>query len=466
VIIDDERGPILPRHLADGRGRARFASVRSEPGIADVMRPPGRPGRGFRPLALAVIVGVTMAAPGRSPAQVSSVLRWGARGTLTATRVEPRPGGDGRTEFQFERPMLTLNGGSRGGHVRFSAAISLDRLTTSNGVPTVGAWGDGWYDRAHPHDYLHEAVVSFIGDVGPGGRRGSISLSAGKGMAPFGSDPTMMRPALRAPVNEHWTQIMDRWLVVLGMRFGRVGFEGGVFDSGSDRVPTPISADTSAHPGDGCFTCDDHRGVSHSARLTLWPGGGVELRASAGVLTGGGHHSGSAAGRENQWHLTGRWDRAIGGSNRIMLLGEFQRNRGDRSFGTFLAEGQWEASHRHRLYYRFERTDRPEGPRTADGYRSAPDTLGAPPGITRWTVHTAGYRLALPLGTIELAPVVEASVGRVRSVGTPPVDLALLYGRRTIWSVVAGLRVAFGRGHVMGRYGALAEPVLPAAPHH
>jgi hypothetical protein len=200
--------------------------------------------------------------------------------------------------------------------------------------------------------------------------------------------------------------------------------------------------------------------------VTLWPGGGLELRASAGVLIGGGHHSGSAADRESQWHLTGRWDRAIGGSHRIVLLGEFQRNQADRSFGTFLAEGQWTAGHRHRLYYRFERTDRPEGPRTADGYRSAPDTLGAPSGMTRWTVQTAGYRLALPLGTAELAPVVEASVGRVRSVGTPQVDLALLYGRRTIWSVVAGLRVAIGRGHRMGRYGALADPALPAAPHH
>jgi hypothetical protein len=380
--------------------------------------------------------------------------------------VEPGPRGDTRTEFQLERPLLTLHGGAAGGHLRFTAAISLDKLTTADGVPTLGAWGDGWYDRAHPHDYLHEAVVSLIGDVGPGGRRGRISLSAGKGTAPFGSDPTMARPVLRAPVNEHWTQIMDRLLVVLGMRLGRIGFEAGVFDNQSREVPTRIVTDSSDHAGDACFTCDDHRGVSHSARLSLWPGDGLEFRVSGGVLVGSGHHGGTTSARESQWHLSGRWDRTIGGSNRVVLLGEVQRTRADRSFGTVLAEGQWDTGHKHRLYYRFERTDRPEGPRAANGYRSAPDTLGVPPGITRWTVHTAGYSLAIPVGGIEVAPVLEGSVGRVTSVETPPVSLNTLYGRRTMWSVAVGVKVAFGPGHLMGRYGALAEPVLPAAHHH
>jgi hypothetical protein len=408
-------------------------------------------------LALAVA-----ASPARAPAQSSGIgLQWGAYGALAATRLDPVPGGGNRTEVRLEQPMVTLAGQWLGGHLRFSTAVRFDKLTTSDGVLTIGAWGDGFYDREPPHDYLHEAVVSLIGGIGPDGAAGHIALSGGKGIAPFGSDPPMMRPPLHAPVNEHWTEVMDRKLGVLSLRLRRLSIEAAIFDNGT----APSTSDSAGHNHSECLICTGGQGVSRSARVTVWPLQGLEIRGSVGTLVGAGHHAGAGTGPQSQWNLSTRLDRPAGAGRLVVLL-EGGVATADRSYGTLLAEGQWSTGdHRHRFYYRFERTDRPEGPRSADLFRSAPDTVGEPIGATRWLVQTAGYGFAIPARAILLEPVLELSLGRVASVGTPPINLDQLYGRRTLWSLVLAMRVLLGEPHSMGRYGAVGEE-LAAAHHH
>lgn len=409
---------------------------------------------------------VTGAVPGMAAAQSARVtVRWGAQGVLAATRMDPAPGGDSRKEVDLEQSMITLTGEGLGGHLRFFSALSLDKLTTGDGVLAIGAWGGSFYDREHQHDYVHEAVVSLVGDIGPGGRKGQVGISGGKGLAPFGSDPPMMRPVLHQPVNEHWTQIMDRLLAVLTLRFPRVGFEGALFDNGSQNGQGhPAQSDSAGHNHAECSICTNHRGASRSARVTLWPLRGLEIRGSLATIVGSAHHVGAGAESQGLWNLSTRFDRPAG-QGRLVILAEVGAAHAERSYRTVLAEGQWSSGdEHHRFYYRFESTDRPEAPRSADLFRVAPDTLGAPVGVTRWTVHTAGYGFAFRARALSAEPLLELSLGRVASVGTPAVNLDELYGRRTLWSVVLGVRVSLGSPHSMGRYGALARPDHPA--HH
>jgi hypothetical protein len=139
----------------------------------------------------------------------------------------------------------------------------------------------------------------------------------------------------------------------------------------------------------------------------------------------------------------------------------------DRWFSSVLAEGQW-SSGPHRIHYRFERTDRPEAVRGPDPFRGIPDTLDSKtPGITRWTVHTAGYGWTLGIPWVQVEPVVEVSLARAAAVGATAVSPEDLYGGPTLWSVVAALRLSLGGvPHRMGRYGATPPSAEPRTAHH
>ena len=83
-----------------------------------------------------------------------------------------------------------------------------------------GMWGEGFVDRRHPHTYLHELVLAADDLLGAADGATRISLSAGKGFAPFGTDDPMVRPFLRYPVNHHLAQILER-AVAIAARAGR-----------------------------------------------------------------------------------------------------------------------------------------------------------------------------------------------------------------------------------------------------
>jgi hypothetical protein len=365
--------------------------------------------------------------------------------------------------------MFTLSGQVLGGHLRFSSAFSADKLTTDDGVLTLGAWGGGFYDREHPHDAVHEAVASLVGDISGMHGHGQVSVSGGKGVVPFGSDPPMARPALHAPVNHHWSQIIERPVLILGLRFGRVGIEGSVFD-GRDGSETsvPASHDTTTHQHGGFFPDTPDRtgfGRSHALRVIWRPSGVLELRGSLATLVAPGHHPGEGASPVEMWNLSGRFDR-MAESGRATVMAELGRAWSGRPYWTGLAEGQW-AWGLNRVYYRVERTSRPEGPRTSDLFHQATDTLGAAAvGATRWLVQTAGYGLTLRSSRVTVEPILELALGRVTDVGTPAVDLAALYGRQTLWSGVVAVRLSLGGGHTMGPYGALAPAGQGGGHHH
>jgi hypothetical protein len=409
------------------------------------------------PLGLGLSVLLLAAGNREATAQGLGPLRFGASGIFDVTTLEPIPGGSRKTEFRVEQPMLTLGGEAFDGHLVITSSFSLERLTGDEGALAIGAWGGEFYDRTHPHDYLHEAIVALVGDAGSGGRVGHVAIAAGKGIAPFGSDPAMMRPAIKPPVNEHWTEVADRLLATASARMPEFGLEVAVFDKGAAGTSDASAAeDSSGHNHTICIlTCAD-RGISGSARLTIWPVHGLEIRGSVATLVGGGHHAGPSGTDQRQWNVSARVARPAA-SGHLTILTEIGQAQLDQSFRTLLAEAEWSSGNRrHRFYYRFERSDRPDGPRSADGQRVVADSQLVPVGITRWTVHTAGYGFAFRPSRLLIEPVVEASFGRVASVGTTFVDLEQLYGRRSVWSFLAGLRIRLGGAHAMGRYGAFS----------
>jgi hypothetical protein len=101
------------------------------------------------------------------------------------------------------------------------------------GELSTGAFGEGYVDRRHPHTYLHEAVASGVGALGPL----AFSLSAGRGFAAFGTDDPMVRPFEKYPINHHLSQILERSIVIGALRFGPAILEGSTF--GGDEPTSP-----------------------------------------------------------------------------------------------------------------------------------------------------------------------------------------------------------------------------------
>ena len=107
-------------------------------------------------------------------------------------------------------------------------------------------------------------------------------------------------------------------------------------------------------------------------------------------------------------------------------------------FSSLLAEGAWSAG-RHRLHYRFERTERPEEERVSRFSLAAAAPGELDPGITRWTIHTAGYSApSLERSGSRLRPLVEISYGRIAKVGGGLFDVRQLYGKESFWSWTLG----------------------------
>jgi hypothetical protein len=357
------------------------------------------------------------------------------------TRVDPVPGGEGLAELRIVQPALMLQA-SGPARLTLLATLNLEGATIGGGELTPGAWGEGFVDRRHPHTYLHELLLTadLLGDAdGPTG----VSLTAGKGFAPFGTDDPMARPILRYPVNHHLSQILERAVAIAAVRRGRLSGEIGLFNG-----------DEPERPGQwprigGRF------GDSWAARLTAEPVPGLELQGSHGHVHSPEHRPGAGTDQK-KWSLSARWDGVLEHRPTYALV-EWARTSeagGFFVFSSLLAEGAWSAG-RHRLHYRFERTERPEEERISDFRSLRPHLENSILGITRWTIHTAGYSAPrLERGGVAVRPLVEVSIGRIAKVGGGLFDVGQLYGKQNFWSWTLGVRVGFGGGtHRMGRYG-------------
>jgi hypothetical protein len=367
------------------------------------------------------------------------------------THVSPILDGESRTEAYLTQPTLFATVSALSGALRLNAAVSLEGLTLDRGELGAGAHGEGYVDRRHPHTYLHELVVSAQH------RAGNVagSLSAGRGFVPFGTDDPMMRPFVKFPVNHHLGQILERLIVVGGLRVGPVLAEGATFGGNE-----PIDAEDVGSL--------DRFGDSWSARVTVYPVGGVEIQASRAWVTspeiriGGGWD-------QRKWSASVRYDRdhARGAMRGLVEWNRTtQVDRGTRvfSFGSVLAEAELEVDG-WRPAIRLERVERPEEQRLSDPFRTPwPHGGGHVLGITQW--HIAGARIerSISAGALRIAPFVEGSMSHVTETADGLFDPSEFYGANTLWTFNVGARVRAGwHPSRMGRYG-VADPI--AAPAH
>ena len=368
---------------------------------------------------------------------------------LVATRADPVPGGGSLAEVRFVQPVAMLEGSALRGRLLLQVTADLEGLTMRHGELAPGDWGEGYVDRRHPHAYVHEMMVTFTA--------APVTIGAGRGFVPFGTDDPMSRPVLRYPVNHHLSQILERALALASVRAGPAQLEGALFDGDEPEYP-------GQWPALGRF------GDSWSVRLTVRPapGGDLEWQGSAATV----HSPEQRAGAGTDQHKTStsaRLERSAGRA-RVYALAEWARTSeagGVFVFHSVLAEAAVTTGP-HRPYYRFERTERPEEQRTVDLFRTVrPHLENSIIGTTRWTVHTAGYGFVTRRGgsALEIQPFVEASLGRITAVGGGLFDPVAFYGRDTFWSASLGVRAGWRMaGHRMGRYGVPMGTMHPMEP--
>ena len=372
--------------------------------------------------------------------------RIGAHAVPVLTRVSPAMGGEPATEWYLTHPVLwAMRGGDR---FCVHAMVNLEGLTLERGELTPGIWGEGYFDRRHPHTYLHELVGVVQHRAGP--LAGSVAV--GRGFAPFGTDDPMARPIARYAANHHLAQILERAIVVGAARWGAVGLEVGVFNG--DEPETPASLPSLRRFGD-----------SWSARATAYPSAGVELQTSYARVASPEHPAGSGLDHRKR-STSARYERGS-----LYLLAEFARtdefNREVHLFTFRSALAEAAATARGvRVSARLERTHRPEEERSpASPFRTVrPHADAHLLGITRWDLATARVGGALePVRFFGVEPFLEVTRARPTAMRVPTAWLPReVYGADVLYALSAGARVSLGGVHGrMGRYGAAV-----AAPQH
>jgi hypothetical protein len=267
--------------------------------------------------------------PGAATAQARPWITGGAHAVAAYIGADPVPGGGSLGEVRLLQPSLMLHAGALR-RLRLLAMINLEGLTISQGELAPGDWGEGFVDRRHPHTYVHELLLSADDLFGRLDRAARVSLTAGKGFAPLGTDDPMTRPALRYPVNHHLAQILERVVAIAAARVGPLAGEFGLFNN-----------DEPERPGQwprlgGRF------GDSWSARMTATPTPGLELQGSHARVHSPEHRPGAGTDQV-KWSLSTRWSGPVTG-HPVYAMAEWARTSEARGFFVFrslLAEGAW-----------------------------------------------------------------------------------------------------------------------------
>ncbi len=398
----------------------------------------------------AALAGITIgaghaAAQGRGGSVTAS---WGAQATLelVATNLVPGGGGGDRslTEARIVMPVGMLHAAALGGRVRVLAAAHLEKYTIPNGELAPGNWGESFTDRRHPHTLAHELMLVTSDLLGNVDGRVNLFLAVGKGFVPFGTDDPMSRPAVRFPVNHHLSQILERAVVLAGVRAGPATLEGAVFNGDEPVAP-------------GSWPAWDRFGDSWAAQLTLVPLPGLEAQGSLALVQAPENRPG-AGPDDRKASASARYERGP-------WYGQLEWARTATAGGAFvfhslLAEAALTMPG-HRPYVRIERSERPEEERVfGNPFRTRrPLFENSIFGITRWTVVTGGDAVEVLRNPLRGAPFVEVSWIGIARTGGGVFDPTVFYGRTQSASIAVGIRFAAGmRMHRMGRY-------QPAARH-
>ena len=366
--------------------------------------------------------------------------------TMLGTRVSPAIRGRARTELLLTQPMAMWRGARLGGALQFAAMLNAERWTMPDGEPVAGIWGEGFIDRRHPHTVVHEVMLAAERRI----RGARVSLAAGKGVVPFGTDDPMVRPFTKYPANHHFSQVLERIQLVSAIRVtSHVALEGGVVNGDEPAGPT-------AQPSWRRFA------DSRAARLTLWPVPKLEVQGSTAFVRSPEFVTGVGFD-QHKVSASARWT-PMGGALRYVLVewartGESYRDRDIIAYGTGLAEvvtmrGRWSAA------IRIERTSRPEEERLIEQFRTArPPTDFTVKGVTRWHLATGQLAATLPpAARIHGTVFVEATRARSTPLLTPVLlDPSDVIGANSAWHLSIGVRIGAGlMAARVGRYGAAA----------
>lgn len=384
-------------------------------------------------------------------------LTWGAQGIGLLTHATPAVGttqsdgsitSESRTESYFTQPNLFAHADWRA--LSVMATLNFEGRTLRNGELNAGTWGEGFYDKRHPHTYVHElmavAAARFSGTT--------VSLSAGKGFASFGSDDPMVRPLVKFPANHHLGQILERLVVIGAARRGPVLVEASAFNG--DEPANSRSMGTLDRVGD-----------SWAARLTLFPRAGYEVQASY-ALVNSPERSDGGGWDQHKWSAAVRHERELGNFPHYFLIeylrtGEVADGEELFSLDSWLAEG-WVAHRKWKAAGRIEWTLRPEEERAGSMFRSPwPHIDEHVFGLTRWFIVSANLSHAFKAGPLRLEPLLEVSHQRPTPDTRPAIfEPEQMYGSDKLWSFSLGVRIEAGASHKrMGRYGvALTETHL------
>lgn len=386
----------------------------------------------------------TLALARDSVAQSASVM---AQAIPVVTRADPTAGRRALTEGYVTQPAIMAH--ASWDWLRGVGTLNLEGLTMSRGELSTGGYGEGYVDRRHPHTYMHELLVG-----GEHTLAGSdLSLFAGRGFAPFGSDDPMVRPFEKYPINHHLAQILERTVAVAAFRDGPIIGELGTFN-GDEPV------------GPGAPPSHKRFGDSWSSRLTVLPLDGLEVSTSVARVKSPELPTGHGLD-QNKGSVVARYDRTTQGEWRYAML-EWART-GERDHGrliTSLRSLLGEAAYCRRdvvVALRVEQSDRPEEETLNDPFRTPrPSTDLSNLGVSRWTTGTLSVDApAYVAKWFSGRPFVEAERLAVAP-GTPAgiFNANNRYGSSHMWMFSAGVRLHAGMmmHDRMGRYGAALPP--------
>ena len=371
------------------------------------------------------------------------------------------------------QPAAMLNLASPGSRLVLRTTLNFEAWTQPDGELTYGGWGEGFIDSRHPHTLLHEAMLTANWWDAAGG---ALSISAGKGFAPYGTDDPMARPAVKFPTNHHLSQVLERWTVNAAFLRDGWGIEAGLFGGSEPTGPYDFSNIESF--GDSWSARLTKRLGSDRSQDTFGPFAPWELSGSYARISEDHHGRGdvtelyNAAVRHTKPYAFGQ------------LYGLAEASRSEPTSGeghySVLVEAQLGTGReaRHQPYARVEYATRPEyerlgAPGTPEFFRYDHDAHEI--GATRWLITTVGYGYESGRLPTSVRPFVELQHNRVRHERGVADPLAL-FGDRRFWSLSAGARVFFGGGPMrMGSYGVLdpmtagtrpRHAVVPATPGH